>query len=385
MSVARVCHWFFNYRFWFYLIQVEMNATNDSATNITGKLHTKCAIESASNTTKTLVIMGFALVLFSSLFGNSLLIRVVYGDKESRRKFPFNFLIINMAIADIMNASSASLVFMSFLTVGRLWISGIVGQLTCKITYFAVGFSVAASILTVVVMGLDRFMAAHATIRPLSKKGIQYAMALIWVLAGLFCIPYLYIFRIEQGTDGKCHCIRKWSKNPQKHLMILGIEEMAKFVVFYLLPLVLMVFCYTIITYRIYRRSELPVGKNTRSKIVQQNQRVVRMIIAIVAIFAFCWLPVHVNHLLRSFDPDSYCRLPAFLPLSFFWLAHVNCAINPWVWFMYSRHFRELLRKATIQCVANFWNDRSEQIPLTKRTTMKQLENLGAAENGGTW
>lgn len=288
-------------------------------------------------------------------------------------------------MADIMNASSASIVFISFLTVGRLWISGIIGQITCKISYFAVGFSVAASILTVVAMGLDRLMAAHATIRPLSKKGVKSAIALIWVLAGLLCIPYLHIFRTEQGKDGKYYCIRKWSENPGKHLMILEIEEMAKFVVFYLLPLIFMVFCYTIITCRIYRRSELPVGKNNRSKIIQQNQRVVRMIIAIVAIFAICWFPVHVNHLLRSFDPDSYCRLPAFLPLSFFWLAHANCAINPWVWFMYSRHFRELLKKATIQCMASFWKDKSvEQIPLTKRTTVKQLENLGADGNGGT-
>ena len=360
-----------------------MNAMNNStATNISGQGDAKCAFENASSTTTTLVIIGFVLVLFSSLVGNSLLIRVALSDKEARKKFPFNFLIINMAIADIMNASSASLVFILFLTVGRLWLSGVFGQITCKVSYFAVGFSVAASILTVVVMGLDRFMAAHATIRPLTKKGVKLAKMLIWSLAGLLCIPYLYIFRVEQGSDGRYYCIRKWSENPEEHLKILEIEEMVKFVGLYVLPLIFMVFCYAIIACRIHRRSELPVGKNTRSKIVQQNQRVVRMIIAIVAIFAVCWFPVHVNHLLRSFEVETYCRLPAFLPLSFFWLAHANCAINPWVWFMYSRHFRELLRKAIIQCTVSVRNEKNEHMPLTgKRTTIKQLEILEAENN----
>lgn len=353
---------------------------NSSAANVSTQGETKCAFENASSITTSLVIIGFVLVLCSSLVGNSLLIRVVLSDKEARKKFPFNFLIINMAIADIMNASSASLVFILFLTIGRLWVSGIFGEITCKVSYFAVGFSVAASILTVVVMGLDRFMAAHATIRPLTKKGVKRAMAMIWVLAGLLCIPYFYIFRLEQGPDGRHYCIRRWSEDPEENLQSLMVEEMIKFVVLYVFPLIFMVFCYAIIACRIRRRSKLPVGTNTRSKIVQQNQRVVGMIIAIVVIFAVCWFPVHVNHLLRSFDEEIYCRLPAFLPLSFFWLAHANCAINPWIWFMFSRHFRSLLKATTIQCIVSRWTEspkdgRYGHMPLAaKRASKKRLE-----------
>ena len=143
---------------------------NGSATTI------KCAVENASNSTKALVITAFVVVLLLSLLGNSLLVGVVARDKELRRKFPFNYLIINMAIADILNASSASLVFILFLLIGRLWLSGIFGEITCKISYFLVMFSVAASILTVVVMGLDRFLAAHATMRPLSTKAVKLSL-----------------------------------------------------------------------------------------------------------------------------------------------------------------------------------------------------------------
>lgn len=353
---------------------------NSSAANVSTHGEPNCAFENPSSTTTSLVIIGFVVILSSSLVGNSLLIRVVLSDKEARKKFPFNFLIINMAIADIMNGSSASLVFILFLTIGRLWVSGIFGEIVCKLSYFSVGFSVAASILTVVVMGLDRFMAAHATIRPLTKTGVKRAMAVIWVLAGLLCIPYFYIYRLEQRPDGRHYCIRKWSEDAEENLKSLAIEEMIKFIALYACPLIFMVFCYAIITCRIRRRSKLPVGTNTRSKIVQQNQRVVGMIIAIVVIFAVCWFPVHVNHLLRSFDEETYCRLPAFLPLSFFWLAHANCAINPWIWFMFSRHFRSLLKAATIQSISR-WTAESPKggryghMPLTaKRASRKQIE-----------
>ncbi|XP_074610796.1 tachykinin-like peptides receptor 99D isoform X2 [Acropora palmata] len=347
--------------------QVDMNTTyarnlseswNGSATTI------KCAVENASNSTKALVITAFVVVLLSSLLGNSLLVGVVARDKELRRKFPFNYLIINMAIADILNASSASLVFILFLLIGRLWLSGIFGEITCKISYFLVMFSVAASILTVVVMGLDRFLAAHATMRPLSTKAVKYAILSTWLLAGFFSSPYLYRMGIEQGSNGEYHCVGKWSQNSEEHRHLMKIEEVTKVVVLYILPLIFMMFFYAIIAFRIRRRSKLPVATKRRSRIIQQNQRVVRMIIAIVLIFAVCWFPVHVNHLLRSFDLSIYCGLPAFLPLSFFLLAHANCAINPWVWFMFSGHFRNMLKKVVSFSDGNI---RSDNVPLTPK------------------
>ena len=358
-----------------------MNANNSSTSNnTTMEARTKCAFENPGDTTKALIIAGFAVVLFSSLLGNSLLVRVVMRDKEARKKFPFNYLIINMAIADILNASSAALVFISFLVIGRLWLSGIFGVITCKISYFLVVFSVAASILTVVMMGLDRFLAAHATIRPFTRKGVKTAIVSIWLLAGLLGSPFLYKMVVLQGKSGKYYCIGKWSENAETHNQIMKIEELAKFILFYVVPLIFVVIFYAIIALRICKRSKLPVGTKTRTKIVQQNHRVVSMIVAIVVIFAVCWLPVHVNHLLRSYDVPTYCGLPAFLPLSFFWLAHANCAINPWIWFMFSGHFRGLLKQ-----VVSFSDlkVRSEQhVPLApkqKKSDQIEIRDTGNA------
>ncbi|XP_068710322.1 tachykinin-like peptides receptor 99D isoform X2 [Montipora foliosa] len=356
---------------------VDMNSSNltGSVSSNSSILETtsKCAVENSSRSTKVLVITGFIVVLFSSVLGNSLLVRVVIGDKEVRRKFPFNYLIINMAIADILNASSASLVFILFLAIGRLWLPGVFGEITCKISYFLVIFSVAASILTFVVMGLDRFLAAHATIRPFSRKAVKTAIISIWFLAGIFGSPYLYRMGIKQGPNGEYYCVGYWSEDKEKHKNMLQIEEAIKIVALYFLPLIFMVIFYAIIALRIRKRSELPVDDNRKSKIIQQNQRVVRMIIVIVVIFAVCWFPVHVNHLLRSFDFPTYCGLPAFLPLSFFLLAHANCAVNPWIWFMFSGHFRDRLKKVISISDGKV---RSDNIPLAPKQRKSQLQML---------
>lgn len=357
-----------------------MNTTNSSSSNYsTLDAKAKCAVENASNTTTVVVITGFAVVLISSLVGNLLLVRVVMRDKEVRRKFPFNYLIINIAIADILNASSASLVFILFLTIGRRWLPGVFGEMTCKISYFLVVFSVAASIFTVVVMGLDRFLAAHVTVRPLSRRAVKSAIASIWLLASLCGSPYLYKMKIKQGPNGEHLCLERWSQNKDEHYKLMQIEEVAKMVLLYVLPLISMVIFYAIVAFRIRKRSKLPVGQNRRSKIIQQNQRVVRMIVAIVVIFAVCWFPVHVNHLLRTYDLPRYCGLPAFLTLTFFWLAHANCAINPWVWFMFSGHFRGLLKR-----VINL-NDskiRSDHVPLAPKQRKFDRIEIRDVDNG---
>ena len=67
--------------------------------------------------------------------------------------------------------------------------------------------------------------------------------------------------------------------------------------------------------------------------------------LTVVALFAFCWMFTHVNHLLMAFQISTFCKLPAALPLFFFWFSHVNAAINPIIYFIFNTKFREGLRK----------------------------------------
>ena len=69
------------------------------------------------------------------------------------------------------------------------------------------------------------------------------------------------------------------------------------------------------------------------------------LLVTVVALFAFCWMFTHVNYLLVAFQISTFCKLPAALPLFFFWFSHVNAAINPIIYFIFNTKFREGLRK----------------------------------------
>lgn len=102
-----------------------------------------------------------------------------------------------MVIVDIMNGLLVLFVFILFLIIGRFWVLGIFGEIICKLFYFLVGFFVVVFILIVVVMGLDCFMVVYVIIRLFMKIGVKCVMVVIWVLVGLLCILYFYIYRLE--------------------------------------------------------------------------------------------------------------------------------------------------------------------------------------------
>lgn len=61
-----------------------------------------------------------------------------------------------------------------------------------------------------------------------------------------------------------------------------------------------------------------------------------------VAVFAICWLPAHVAHIMIIFYGDIYENIPIVVLGLFFWFAHANAAIHPWL-FIAFRGERNLL------------------------------------------
>ena len=43
---------------------------------------------------------------------------------------------------------------------------------------------------------------------------------------------------------------------------------------------------------------------------------------------------------------SKYCSLPAPVPLFFFWICHVNAAINPIIYFIFNNKFQQGLKEA---------------------------------------
>ena len=109
---------------------------------------------------------------------------------------------------------------------------------------------------------------------------------------------------------------------------------------------------------RTLRNLELSGDSKTQARIDQRNGKIYKLLVVNVSLFTFCWLFAHVNHLLSVFGLPTYCKLPASIPFFFFWLSHVNAAMNPIIYVVFNAEFQKGLRKVLMQ--ARTKNKRTE-------------------------
>ncbi len=316
--------------------------------NITGERPSStisCKILNPSVITNAILVVAYVTLVVAACVENTIVIYLVRTYKDLKQS-TFNYLIINMAVADLIDVCFATMVSVAFVFVGPQWIPGLVGKISCKLVYFVFVMSIGLSISTLIVMSVDRYMAiVHAMKRPMSSSTARRSIALSWIISAIAASPYLYKMDTRKISEETTICSSSWSKDPVQHLFYSKLDESAKILIFYVMPLFVIGTTNTIIGNSLRKRR--PVGNNqTQERINIQNQKIYRLLVATVALFAFCWLFTHVNHLMSVFFPFKYCALPAPVPLFFFWMSHINAAINPIIYFMFNNKFQQGLKSA---------------------------------------
>lgn len=84
--------------------------------------------------------------------------------------------------------------------------------------------------------------------------------------------------------------------------------------------------------------------------------QVVRMFIAVVTIFAICWLPYHMFYVYAYHQPHitSTSSTP-HLFLAFYWLAMANSMVNPIIYYWMNRRFRHYFQRILCFCCFRLW------------------------------
>ena len=313
----------------------------------TNSTQTVCGVLRPSVVTKTSLVVCYLVLLCAAFLQNSAVIYIARTSKELK-KSPFVYLIINMAIADILDACIATMLSVSFSFVGSRWFSGLFGQISCKLAYFGLVFSIGLSIFTLMIMSLDRYLAiVPAMGKPLSRTATKTGINLSWIIAAITASPYLYKMGTVQQADGSHHCIAAWSYDRDQSFLYNKWEESIKLAVFYVIPLIAIGTSNAIIAHTLRKRRAFG-SCHTHALIDQQNRKIFKLLITIVLLFALCWSFAHAQHLLSAFEPFRYCELPAYIPMFSYWLSHTNAAINPIVYFVFNNKFRQGLRQSLV-------------------------------------
>ena len=288
----------------------------------------------------------YCSIFLVSLAGNTVIGIIVYKTKTMRK--PINFLIVSMAISDLLYPIFLIPMLMQGLYIKDAWlIGGPLGQALCKLVFFLTHASGLVSVLSMVLIAVDRFGAVVFPIRspPISSKLCPFFILTTWIIAMAVGSPYLFVMKLVE-YPGRLECKMLWNE-VFGETFSFNNYFVAFSVVFIFIPLVLIAILYIFIFFKLKSR-KIPGEQSANTEAEQRRQRernVLKMAIAIVLGFAVCWLPFIIMYLLVFFASDivmscgfQYFNSSAFLMLS------ANCAINPCICFIFSSNYREGLK-----------------------------------------
>ena len=121
---------------------------------------------------------AYCLIFLVSLAGNTVIGIIVYKTKTMRK--PTNFLIVNMAMSDLLFPTFFIPQDIQQLYTDFWFIGGPLGQALCKLVIFLPDVSNAVSIQSLVLIAVDRF---GAVVYPLRSPLISSKLCPFFILA----------------------------------------------------------------------------------------------------------------------------------------------------------------------------------------------------------
>ncbi|XP_016147539.1 C-C chemokine receptor type 4-like [Sinocyclocheilus grahami] len=271
-----------------------------------------------------------------SLVGNGLVLCIIY--RYEKLSTVTNIFLLNLVISDLIFASS--LPFWAVYHKSE-WIFG---RGLCKLVggCYSIGFN--SSILFLTLMTFDRYLAVVYAISAAQSRRKAYAFAssaVIWVLSILASIKDIVFHDVMNSGDDGLLC-----EMTGYHQIFLTKWELTgyyqQFFLFFLVPLVIVLYCYIRITIRIM---------STR---MTEKCRAVKLIFIIIFTFFICWTPYNVVILLKaikmSFGEQNDCSnaldYALYVTRNF---AYLYCCISPVFYTFlgkkFQNHFLKLLSK----------------------------------------
>lgn len=286
----------------------------------------------------------YSVTFITALLGNMLLIHII------RLHRPFNsvsILIANMAASDLFTALFAMPYSAAYLYVQHRWFGGMMGSISCKLVNFVIGTTIAVSIFALLTISVERYI---AVVKPLLyptfiKRPILLSTA-IWFSSVLFMSVFLYVHDIEMAPGGVTQCSMNWEPLLSNELSP-KIFYATVAIVLYVLPLFSIAVLSAFIMRKLNKTTASLDGNHLAEHATitarKRNHHVMRMLLAVITLFAVCWLPVHVLHILLYFYGDIYISLPPSVALLLYWVSHANSALNPCLIIVLNGSFRKSL------------------------------------------
>lgn len=282
------------------------------------------------------VFILFGFIFVAGLIGNALVVIVVAFNPLMRSTT--NILIINLAISDLMFV----VMCIPFTASDYILPNWPFGDSLCKTVQYMIVVTCLASVYTLVLMSLDRFL---AVVHPISSMSIRternalIATVLAWVFIFTTAIPTAVCHgEISYMHKGVNHTACLFLEDGYNH----SLFQISFFLSSYVIPLSLISFLYVGMLSRLWKTG--PGGKNSKES-RKGKKRVTRMIVFVVVAFSICWAPIQIILVLKSLKLYRTTTLTVSIQIISHVLAYLNSCLNPFLYAFLSENFRKAFRK----------------------------------------
>ena len=296
------------------------------------------------------VATSFTVVLstISLLAGTGNLLVIITFIKTANLRTSPNYYIVNMAVSDLI---AVILNWPLYATEGMLKPGGNIivdpnlAAFACKLGIYSRAVSYVVSVVSLVLIAVDRFIATAFPLKALKTTGRirKILLLLSWILPALCLIPYLVYSKI---VDFENCSFCKTMISSVAH----NAYNIVSFVLFYLVPMIVIFLLYPLIIKR-SRRIRPQLDNEVRScrintKRDKQNQNIMKIFGSIILVFFTCWTPLYVYFFLNSRYPSIFIKDKCLILVGLFYYALplLSTAVNPFMLIAFSSNYRAAIK-----------------------------------------
>ena len=297
----------------------------------------------------TIEICVLIAIFLMALLGNSSILLALQGIRAERRMSRVHYFMLHLSVADILVAFFNVLPQLAWDITYRF----IGPNLLCKTVKYSQVMTLYLSTFILVAMAIDRYHVIYGrtTFHSNSIICARYMVRLAWLFAALCALPQLAIFSVQRLPSGEKDCWGTFSFSWGERAYIIWFSS-----VVFVVPLAIIAFCYSAMTYRIYQCSRQgqpspsssfePVGSQVRwesqpetlccclrlelrvrsrpgaaaaehrVQVCDERRRLsaakvqsVKLTLCVVLCFVVCWAPFCCTQVYLTFFPpqDSKC------------------------------------------------------------------------------
>ncbi|XP_066491487.1 gonadotropin-releasing hormone II receptor-like [Tiliqua scincoides] len=307
-----------------------------------------------------------ALTLVLSLVAGGGNAAVLWAGTRSRRarRSQARVLLLHLAGADLLVA----LLVMPLDAAWNITLQWRAGDVACRLLMFLKLLAMYASAFVTAVISLDR---QAAILQPLAiaraGRRNQVLLQAAWLLSAGLSAPQLFLFHTvtvgspqsftQCSTQGSF--AQPWHETAYNMFTFLGL---------FLLPLLVMVACYSRILWEISHStgssSSAPL-RRSRNPIPQARLRMLCLSVVIVGSFVVCWTPYYLLGLWYWFWPAAMeGSVPSSLAHLLFVFGLVNACLDPITYGLFTLPLHRRLG-----CCCGAWRPRTQPQPLSLNTS----------------